>query len=969
MTTPTLATLEKALKGDPTAAATQIANELTAGIYRIDALAEQLGFALTSPETEQRVAGTTLFSAVLSDLPNDVLNAKELEFLCTFYTDRLRDHHNVMPAIIAGMSALVRMKNVPGESVTQLLHAFFECTTCQSQTRSDRTQLFDMFKFLTSHFQPELTKMAGDFLYGLINSIDGERDPRNLDIIFNFMPEFISQYPLLHLAEELVEVLACYFPIDFNPSKQDPAAITRDALAEKLTNCLVASEQFAEVTVSLAVEKLQSELLVAKLDSIELLHQAALKFKPAALEPYFPQIWQALKAETFPGSENADVVRNALKALAELLKCAAKEPSISHNHQSIVLGVVLPHLSDMHHRLFPPATAIALMCVSGDAQYAGDKILNTFLIKLQTIELNTTSSSSGGGGNEERIKFYHIMSQVYKLAGLRDALDKLDKSILLPLQDDVIAALRLCEREDFEDKQPEDLELQRAALQVLCKCAPALSESQRALIYKCLVQLISHPHIDLDFKSLTVSLGALQPVELQSNFIDICMRNFDIFSEFIKRKIYTNLLPLMPQIAFTQRILELVMQQAFAANVVEPTRLLALEALSSLLDQEDQRFVVELQQQSNLLHKLIELAQQTQPELSLPSLELIAAALSRIMQHLPLSEQSAIVSEYLPTLQLQLATNLYVAKGLLGYLHKDITLDDHFERLLDDLTKLSLNADNEQLRGIAHRLLCSLVNKMDNNSTNRDHVKRITQRLKAAIKEGDEHAVHALAWIAKGLVVAGFEEAADMVGDLSELLEHPTLSSAAAVAFDVIATEFPELDLPVVKFLYQQKFFQTIMGKLGSKLSKYCEHHVKAFIYVLKATPHSVLKLNIEQLGPLLFTTLDTHNDAHSLCIALGICANFVHHQDEYFQAHLGHIIPSCLELSKQKPPLNMQVRIAALQLLYDITKYPTYLLLPHKVDVTLVLAAALDDPKRLVRNAAVMARNAWYLVGAPTGD
>lgn len=63
------------------------------------------------------------------------------------------------------------------------------------------------------------------------------------------------------------------------------------------------------------------------------------------------------------------------------------------------------------------------------------------------------------------------------------------------------------------------------------------------------------------------------------------------------------------------------------------------------------------------------------------------------------------------------------------------------------------------------------------------------------------------------------------------------------------------------------------------------------------------------------------------------------------------------------------QVRIEALELLLEITKYPTYVLLPHKVDVTLALAPALDDPKRLVRNIAVDARNAWYLVGSPGGD
>lgn len=145
-----------------------------------------------------------------------------------------------------------------------------------------------------------------------------------------------------------------------------------------------------------------------------------------------------------------------------------------------------------------------------------------------------------------------------------------------------------------------------------------------------------------------------------------------------------------------------------------------------------------------------------------------------------------------------------------------------------------------------------------------------------------------------------------LFGQLTDLLEHPNLSSAAALAFDIIAAEYPELDLPVVKFLYKQKFFHTIMNKLGTKLSSCCEHHMKAFIYVLKATPHSVIRLNIKQLGPLLFKTLDAHNDAHSLCIALGICQNFVQQQDAYFQAHLGHILPSCLELSKQKTQLNM---------------------------------------------------------------
>lgn len=71
---------------------------------------------------------------------------------------------------------------------------------------------------------------------------------------------------------------------------------------------------------------------------------------------------------------------------------------------------------------------------------------------------------------------------------------------------------------------------------------------------------------------------------------------------------------------------------------------------------------------------------------------------------------------------------------------------------------------------------------------------------------------------------------------------------------------------------------------MGSKLANYCVHHLKAFVYVLKATPQAVIKLNIEQLGPLLFKSLEEHNEAQSLCIALGICEKFVAQQDTYFK-------------------------------------------------------------------------------------
>lgn len=47
------------------------------------------------------------------------------------------------------------------------------------------------------------------------------------------------------------------------------------------------------------------------------------------------------------------------------------------------------------------------------------------------------------------------------------------------------------------------------------------------------------------------------------------------------------------------------------------------------------------------------------------------------------------------------------------------------------------------------------------------------------------------------------------------------------------------------------------------------------------------------------------------------------------------------------------------------IINYPTFIILPFAQDILFGLEPALNDHKRLVRNAAVTARNKWFMVGA----
>lgn len=68
----------------------------------------------------------------------------------------------------------------------------------------------------------ELQAMKFDFIYGVISFMDGERDPRNLLFLFNWLPSFLKDVELAHLVDDMFEVVSCYFPVSFKPfNKED----------------------------------------------------------------------------------------------------------------------------------------------------------------------------------------------------------------------------------------------------------------------------------------------------------------------------------------------------------------------------------------------------------------------------------------------------------------------------------------------------------------------------------------------------------------------------------------------------------------------------------------------------------------------------------------------------------------------------------------------------------------------------
>jgi DNA repair/transcription protein MET18/MMS19 len=150
--------------------------------------------------------------------------------LSKFLSAKLDDHYTVSTAALPGLNILLRRQPLTTDqtshtiSLPQSLH-IIKCILkeihVQSLIQPDRNLIFNMIKYVLTNSQiVELIKTdryETDFVYSVIQAVDGEKDPRNLLVSFEILRSMCQQLSLGPFVEETFDVFACYFPIDFTP--------------------------------------------------------------------------------------------------------------------------------------------------------------------------------------------------------------------------------------------------------------------------------------------------------------------------------------------------------------------------------------------------------------------------------------------------------------------------------------------------------------------------------------------------------------------------------------------------------------------------------------------------------------------------------------------------------------------------------------------------------------------------------
>ncbi|CAJ0950302.1 unnamed protein product, partial [Mesorhabditis belari] len=187
-------------------------------------------------------------------------------------------------------------ENFSKEAAFLLMQDVFLQGNIQSWPQRTRADFYAIFEMIVTKFEKELKMLGSDVTSAFINMMGGERDPRCLVQAFRLHLRISSRFPLGDLAEDLFEVIACYYPIEFKPlpGQED---VTSDMLTIMVENSFLAHSAFGPYLYVMIEEKLRDEETTQeqKFNVCSLLAKACKTFPPTLLLPHIEHIFGAIR--------------------------------------------------------------------------------------------------------------------------------------------------------------------------------------------------------------------------------------------------------------------------------------------------------------------------------------------------------------------------------------------------------------------------------------------------------------------------------------------------------------------------------------------------------------------------------------------------------------------------------------------------------------------------------------------------
>ncbi|XP_061184296.1 MMS19 nucleotide excision repair protein homolog [Saccostrea echinata] len=962
-------------------------------------LIENIGEYLTNEDHQIRGRVIRLLCDVIAIIPNTLLSPMEVKSLVTYLCERLQDHHSIQPQVLRGLLTLITRSGskLPEGCAETICKGVFKEVQVQSLSQTDRCTVFNIFTALLDKKLTELQTMGNDFVFGFIQSMDTEKDPRNLLLAFHCAWTIILNFSLGPFVEEMFEVTSCYFPIDFTPPPNDEYGITRQDLILALRGCLSACPEFGPLCVPLLLDKLQSDIGSAVLDSLLTLSAGAMVYGAKCIKEFQGPLFRCIKQEiTTPKSPEIEIAaESALTAISTALSSQVGLSTDSSEVDVFIKEVMQDckrHFSDEDLRLFKPSCKLFLAIAKG-SDHACCVVIQQMVPVLEDMYNKFTGTNQRKQIIEMLVKFLcssrdFIGGRAPKVvSGLTSSCLK----ILLSAASQSNVTLTSTAVQGLGELMTLSNVLKSGELKTMCWCIldRVLNSKDKGVRSSCMDPCKNMMKVcpEISSEILPKLLDKIDPVEGEDilGFVAIFAADKNVISNT------------------TQQLLSKLQQKSLAMG--ESSSQICLWIASCLIDisvyvrgNSDCVSILSTETIPSVYRLVVSnsVSDNYSEVLSSPQ---VLQSLSTFIRNTVILLDSGLYSKLY-----NFVTNLYfdADKSDLGLKKpftplqstspseqtslvtmltpvicaspKHYTLPD-LNKYRDTLCDLSLRSNHDYTKSEAAKCLAGILNKAledeDLTAFLQSRCEFYEQNLTCDSK--DTSCLQQCVWVTKALVMRGHREANKFVKILLRLLGSETLGDQAAEGFGIIHTEYEDVLNPSMhannRFLYKQRFFTEnsthLTDGFQTASSETKKNYLIALSHCLKSLPKSVLVRELPQLFPMLVQSLLCENvqlqqsTMETLCTMITDAPNII-------VKHVDTVIPQLLKLTSYKP--SMKVRCAALRCLHELVSLPSPVILPYRPHVIKTLEGVLDDKKRLVRLEAVKSRNEWCLLGQPGG-
>ncbi|XP_078079207.1 MMS19 nucleotide excision repair protein homolog isoform X2 [Mustelus asterias] len=918
---------------------------------------------------------------------------------------------------------------LPEGLAVAVLKALFQEVHVQSLLQSDRHSVYSIIANVMDTREQELKGLAADFTFGFIQAMDGEKDPRNLLMAFQISRNIIiNNYELGSFVEELFEVTSCYFPIDFTPPPNDPHGITQEELVLSLRSVLTATPHFAEFLLPLLIEKLDSDVQSAKVDSLQTLTACCRDYRNKELKEFLPALWHSIRREVFQTASDK-IETEGLAALQGLSTSLSKSVIDSDAEDSLdtfldnVLQDCKHHLCEPDMKLVWPSAKLLQAAASGS--YRACSKINSCIFPLLLEQFNKHKQSS------QRWTILGILKVFVQLIHKWDR-DEEDENPLCAFKDQLCILV-------FSALTDSSVQLQTvgaSTLAVLGSQQDLLSPSDIELTVDHLNRLIlreADPQVCAAALEASTTISAIHPSAFIAKMVPALTQELNM--EPMEVKDGDEHLA-QPGNSLHQRSIQALAAISTHPTIVKRTVPVLLQHLTNLqkgssgiesdmaiLTCQSLQLVAEhcrgVEESSQYFHQMVipcllglaiqAAMQNCGSEVLLGILceeqvitalgTVISTAYSHSQTELASRTISQVVALYLdgdvsflpennfsrkfqpfqlpdsPWPQTQLTALLQAA---VCSLPKNVVVPQQ-EGLLTRLMELCCTSNHRFTYTSAAKCIAGLINKCPAgeqlDAILCDVLKKIDSGLGRNTGDCSQSASRTrvftlLLWLTKSLVLRYHPLATTLTDKLIELLTDPDLGTATADGFSMLVSDSTDVLNKAthadVRIMYRQRFFTENVPKLVQGFHSASEDNKSNYLKALSHVLNSLPKQVLMTELPSLLTLLLEALSCSDQVVQLSTLGCLHPLLLDAPQIMSLHVETLVTKLLNLTLSPAMKVRIASLQCMHALTKLPPHVILPRKSRVIQALAEPLDDKKRLVRKEAVRARGEWFLLGSP---